>query len=210
MNSGREMINSKDPENKVDLSVFKWINKPGEYSLEPDRLTIITDPETDFWQRTHYGFRNDNGHAFVKAVENDFTFEVKTEFEAASQYDQCGIILYQQHENWVKCSVEYENRQFARLGSVVTNLGFSDWASTDIPGDVNSMWYRFSRRGTDFCIENSLDGDLYRQMRIFHMHNPIGVAGIGVYACSPLKSSFKAVFSNFILKNCSWPEHHGD
>jgi uncharacterized protein len=206
----QELNNLKEMNKSLDLSQFEWLNQPGEFFLENSRLTIITKPETDFWQRTYYGFRNDNGHTFVKAVAGDFTFVVKTDFKAVNQYDQCGIILYRDSDNWIKASIEYENQQFARLGSVVTNLGFSDWASTDIPAAVNSMWYRFSRKGSDFCIENSSDGQVYQQMRIFHMHQPISVANVGVYACSPLKSSFQAVFSNFYLGRCTWADHHGN
>ena len=49
-------------------------------------------------------------------------------------------------DNWLKGSVEFENAQFRHLGSVATNNGYSDWATTAIPADVKTMWYRFSRR----------------------------------------------------------------
>jgi len=195
---------------KLNSAEFSWINRPEEFSLENGRITLFTNPETDFWQRTYYGFRNDNGHLFIKGIEGDFTFVLKTTFEPVSQYDQCGVILYQDSENWVKGSVEYENNDFARLGSVVTNLGFSDWASMDISAAVTSMWYRFSRKGQDFRLENSMDGLSYSQMRIFHLHKPVQVAQVGVYACSPMKSSFKAIFSDFELGKCLWPDHHGN
>ena len=194
-------------DNRVNLSEFSWINKPGVFEIGNNSLTIFTDPETDFWQRTYYGFQNDNGHLFVKEFEGNFSFSVKTDFKAINQYDQCGIILYQDSENWLKASVEYENESFARLGSVVTNLGYSDWASTDIPSEVDSMFYRISRRGQDFCIENSTDGNVFLQMRILHMHNPLAFARVGVYACSPLRSSFKAMFSNFKSGPCVWADH---
>lgn len=42
-------------------------------------------------------------------------------------------IIYLDPENWLKGSVEYENDQFCHLGSVVTNHGWSDWATTEIP-----------------------------------------------------------------------------
>ncbi len=35
--------------------------------------------------------------------------------------------------------IEYENEQYQRLGSVVTNRGYSDWATTDIDASVKSM-----------------------------------------------------------------------
>ncbi|HDR51787.1 MAG TPA: DUF1349 domain-containing protein, partial [Mariniphaga anaerophila] len=39
----------------------------------------------------------------------------------------------------------------------------------------------------------------FKQMRILHLHKPLQQAGIGVYACSPLKSRFEAVFSDISL-----------
>lgn len=42
-------------------------------------------------------------------------------------------------ENWLKASIEYENEQYQRLGSVVTNQGDSDWAATDIDASIREM-----------------------------------------------------------------------
>lgn len=190
------------------LNKYYWLNQPQNFQLEAGHLLMETHPGTDYWQRTYYGFRNDNAHTFIREVEGDFSFTVKTEFETKMQYDQCGIILYQDSENWMKASVEYENPDFARLGSVVTNLGFSDWATTDVPASTNEVWYRLSRRKQDFYLESSPDGMQYQQMRMFHIYNYITVAKVGVYACSPLESSFKARFSAFELSECRWPDHH--
>lgn len=189
------------------LDEYYWQNQPQNFQLEAGRLLMETDPGTDYWQRTYYGFQNDNAHTFIREVEGDFSFTVKTELETKMQYDQCGIILYQDSENWMKASVEYENTDFARLGSVVTNLGFSDWATADVPASTNVVWYRLSRRKQDFYLESSPDGMQYQQMRMFHMYNYITIAGVGVYACSPLESSFKARFSAFELSECRWPDH---
>ena len=49
-----------------------------------------------------------------------------------------------------------------RLGSVVTNNGYSDWATTDIAG-CECIWYRLSRRGPDFLLEYSSNGLAFRQ-----------------------------------------------
>lgn len=192
---------------QTDLKNYEWQNQPEKFELTDDTLSIQTSPGTDLWQRTHYGFRNDNAPAFLREVRDDFTFLVKTAFDSNFMYDQCGILLYLDSDNWVKVSVEYENEDFARLGSVVTNLGYSDWSSTDIPATVSEMCYRLSRRGQDFLIENSEDGIHFKQMRILHLHLPINTARVGVYACSPLQSSFKAVFSEFEIGPCEWPKH---
>ncbi len=191
-----------------ELHKYRWMNQPKHFVVEKNRLIIETEPETDLWQRTYYGFQNNNAPSFLQEVEGDFSFVVKTEFEESwFMYDQCGLLLYIDSENWVKVAVEFENDSISRLGSVVTNLGYSDWATTDIPAETSEMWYRLSRRGQDFYIENSGNGKTYMQMRMLHMHKTSEKVQIGVYACSPLKSSFNAVFSEFGTGPCEWPEY---
>jgi regulation of enolase protein 1 (concanavalin A-like superfamily) len=187
---------------KFDVSKLTWLNKPEKFEITGRRITIATEPQTDFWQKTYYGFSNDNGHALTQPVSENFTFIVKTSFEYKNLYDQCGVVIYQDSDNWFKGSFEYENKHYSRLGSVVTNLGYSDWATTDISSDIHEMWYRLSRSGQDFLIENSSDGAIYKQMRIFHMNKAIETANIGIYACSPLKSSFDAVFTGMEFVDC--------
>ncbi|HEX9060121.1 MAG TPA: DUF1349 domain-containing protein [Clostridia bacterium] len=187
-----------------NISNFKWINKPDNFIVDSDKIVITTEPETDYWQKTYYGFCNDNAHTFVMPTDSDFTFTVKTQFDTKTMYDQCGVIIYQNSDNWFKASIEYENEKFQRLGSVVTNNGYSDWATTDISSKIKSMYYRLSRRGSDFRIENSIDGENYEQMRIFHLFQGKGEINLGVYACSPLKSSFDAVFTEMKLLDCIW------
>lgn len=187
-----------------DISKLQWINEPKSYKISAEEISITTEPETDYWQRTYYNFRNDNGHALTMDIKENFTFSVKTEFNSSHLYDQCGVIIYQGSDNWFKASIEYENESISRLGSVVTNLGYSDWATTDIETSIRYMWYRLSRRGQDFLIENSTDGISFKQMRIFHLHEEIETINLGIYACSPLQSSFEAKFSEFSLSDCIW------
>ena len=105
--------------------------------------------------------------------------------------------------------MEHENEHFQHLGSVVTNNGYSDWATTAIDANVKSMWYRFSRREDDYCIECSTDGEHFSQMRVCHMWRGGAKIRFGIYACSPEESSFKAVFTNMALTECKWLAHDG-
>lgn len=142
--------------------------------------------------------------------EKFFSFVVKSEFdESHHRFDQCGVVVYLGSENWLKGSIEYENENFQHLGSVVTNHGYSDWATTEIPASVKSMWYRLSRREDDFCIECSEDGIMFRQMRICHLYEAKGEIRFGIYACSPEDSSFRAVFTNMEWTECKWLAHDG-
>ena len=194
----------------LDIKKLVWIRKPKEFDIKEDKIEIITEPHTDLWQRTYYHFRNDNAPVLqIETSEKYFSFIVKTEFESKHRFDQCGIVIYLDSDNWLKASIEYENDIFQHLGSVVTNNGYSDWATTEISASIKSMWYRLSRREDDFCIECSEDGVSFRQMRICHMVKGDGVIRFGIYACSPENSSFKATFTNFEITECKWVAHDG-
>ena len=188
-----------------------WTRKPREFHIEPERITITTEPHTDLWQRTYYHFRNDNAPVLqMETEERFFSFVVKTDFSGSHhRFDQCGIVMYLDADNWLKASVEYENESFQHLGSVVTNHGYSDWATTAIPAEVKHMWYRFSRREDDYCVECSPDGVAFSQMRVCHMWEGAGPIRFGVYACSREASSFTAVFTDLLLTDCAWKAHDG-
>lgn len=195
---------------EFNISQLKWTRKPQSYDIKEDKIEMITKPYTDLWQRTYYHFRNDNAPVLqMKTKEKYFSFVVKTEFESHQRFDQCGIVMYLDSENWLKASIEYENEEFQRLGSVVTNNGYSDWATTSIPASIKSMWYRLSRREDDFCIECSNDGQVFQQMRICHMNQAIDEIRFGIYAASPENSSFKATFTHMMMGECQWLAHDG-
>ena len=184
-------------------SEFYWFNEPVEYHLGTG-LELVTDKETDFWQNTHYGFKRDNGHCLFTRVSKDFSLLTHVEFEPNYQYDQCGLMIRIDAQNWIKSSTEYENDTLSRLGSVVTNLGYSDWATQDISSDHNEMWYRTSRRGGDFLLEYSLDGNRWNQMRIAHLHLAKEEVEVGVYACSPIGEGFRCRFSRLVIGENTW------
>lgn len=193
-----------------DFTTFEWTRAPQNYSVSKDKVVIETQPATDLWQRTYYLFRNDNAPLLqMKTEEEFFSFTVKTDFLSTHRFDQCGIIMYLDSDNWIKASVEYENENFQHLGSVVTNNGFSDWSTTEIDASHKTMWYRLSRRKQDFKIECSFDGKDFKQMRICHMFNAQKAIRVGIYACSPENSSFEATFSNPQFTECMWPAHDG-
>lgn len=195
----------------MNVEKLVWTREPKRFEISDERIEIVTEPHTDLWQRTYYHFRNDNAPVLqIETEEKFFSFVVKTDFtDSKHRFDQCGIVMYLDSENWLKGSVEYENEKFQHLGSVVTNHGYSDWATTAIPADIKTMWYRFSRREDDYCIECSNDGTNYTQMRVCHMWEGSGKIKFGIYACSPEESSFKAVFTNIKLTDCKWLAHDG-
>lgn len=195
---------------KIDTKKMKWIRAPKQYKITKKQIEIITEPHTDLWQETYYHFKNDNAPVLQMESENKyFSFVVKTTFETKVRFDQSGIVMYLNSDNWIKASIEFENEKIQRLGSVVTNNGYSDWASVDVDASIKSIWFRLSRREDDFCIESSADGINFKQMRICHMFNVKNKVQFGIYACSPEDSSFKATFTNMEITDCKWLAHAG-
>jgi len=182
---------------------FFWFNEP-EHAIEGETLVMTTSPDTDFWQRTHYGFRRDNGHCLLVQSSGDFSMTVRTDFDYRKQYDQCGLIVRCDAETWIKTSIEFETSSHVRLGSVVTNDGWSDWATIDLDRNPGRMWYRIQSRGSDYLMEYGPDGRNWTQLRIAHLHTREKPVFVGVYACSPMDSWFTAWFADFELTESGW------
>ncbi|NUP05890.1 MAG: DUF1349 domain-containing protein [Polyangiaceae bacterium] len=180
-----------------------WLNPPTRWELGAG-LTFRTAPKTDFWQRTHYGFRRDDGHALVTPVTGDFTLTVAVSFEARDQYDQCGLMARVDEQCWVKASAELEHPGLFRLGSVVTNAGYSDWATQDHEGTLSESSYRLSRRGDDFLLEHAFEGGAWRQLRILHLFGVSGPLLVGAYACSPVGDGFECTIRHLRIEDSIW------
>ncbi len=68
---------------------LRWLNEPSHWELFPGTgLQLWTDAPTDFWQRTHYGFRENTGHVLGAEVPGDFNMTTRVTFAPCHQYDQ--------------------------------------------------------------------------------------------------------------------------
>ncbi|HTP27940.1 MAG TPA: DUF1349 domain-containing protein [Anaeromyxobacteraceae bacterium] len=185
-----------------------WLNPPPSHR-SGGGLHLETGARTDFWQRTHYGFRHDDGHFWALLVAGDFTLEARARWTPRAQYDHCGLMVRAGPESWIKCSVEREDDRRSYLGSVVTNLGFSDWATQEVGAEVREMSYRVSRRDDDFLVECASDGTDWHQLRVAHLHGCPEVLSAGVYACSPVGERFACTFEYLELRPCGWAVYAG-
>lgn len=177
-------------------SRLSWLNPPPHESLGPNGLSIETAASSDFWQRTHYGFRVDNGHALLLAVSGDFRLETELSFLPQQQYDQAGLFVRLSERCWLKTSIEFEGDAPSRLGSVVTHDGWSDWSTQDVPASVRRAAYRISRRAGDYLVEYETAPQTYTQIRLAHLAEDDGQTPVmaGLYACSPKGAGFRATF----------------
>jgi regulation of enolase protein 1 (concanavalin A-like superfamily) len=181
---------------------LKWHCEPSNWNITGGRLVIAPDSSTDFWSKTHYGFEADNGHFLYANIAGDFVLSAEIFMTPRHQYDQAGLMVRVSKSCWLKTSIEFEPDNMSRLGAVVTNGGYSDWSTQDVPSDLNRFQLRVRRERGDYLVHMSLDGDDWKQLRVAHLHedvSPEASVECGVYACSPKTAGFNAEFDKFVI-----------
>ncbi|MBC7647243.1 MAG: DUF1349 domain-containing protein [Pseudopedobacter sp.] len=180
-----------------------WLNEPKQWSLNgPDLetgvLEIITDENTDFWRVTHYGFSPDNGHAYLKTVAGNFIARVEFTGDYTELYDQAGLMLRLDGENWIKTGIELEQGQYC-MSAVVTRT-YSDWNIVALQEKPARVGLKLERSGDAVRIDYSLNGLHFQMLRLAYFPADVPVQ-IGVMACSPKRMGFKAQFRGFSLEH---------
>jgi uncharacterized protein len=178
---------------------LSWFCPPAHARIEPERGRLIVEPAggTDFWQRTHYGFRADNGHFLRLSVSGNFVLTTQLTAAPRHQYDQAGLMLRLSPDCWLKTSIEHEpDETFDRLGAVVTNHGYSDWSTQPVGKDRTSVWFRLRAESLAVIVEASFDGHDFQQLRVAHLaeRRPETPVEAGLYCCSPKAAGYRAEF----------------
>lgn len=192
-------INLKFSEEKLPEEL-QWYAEPAEWETQAGDsgagLLLTTDSDTDYWQRTHYGFRRDNGHFLCAATAGDITVETTVHYTPAHDFDQAGLMLRYSPDEWIKTSVEMETDGSFHLGAVATRGGYSDWSTQSFPGGGIDLSLRAIRVGDDVTLQwRSGDGQ-WQQLRITHLTPPTDTAPLyaGLYAASPDTGGCRVLF----------------
>ena len=119
-----------------------WLNPPTDVTEGPDRLTVTTSANTDFWRETFYGFIRHSGHHLGQHVTGDFTAQVTIAADYQALYDQAGLMLRLSQTHWIKAGIELTDGQ-AMFSTVVTN-GQSDWATLPLSFPASPMTLRLT------------------------------------------------------------------
>jgi len=183
-----------------------WFNEPPQWSDEDGKLTVTTGPKTDFWQKTHYGFRRDNGHFYHQVARGDFVAEVRLAGDYRDLYDQAGLMVRLDADHWLKCGIEFvEGVQHA--SAVATNV-YSDWSVVPLPENPAAIWLRLKRQGDSVEVSYSLDGAAYTMLRLAYLP-PADEVQVGPMACSPDGAGFTVTFEGFIVRPVEGEGHAG-
>lgn len=180
----------------TSLETATWLNKPSEWEMYGDDLTVTADSETDFWRETFYGFTRDTGHFFGVTATDAFTAQVRVGGNFRNLYDQAGLMVRIDEKRWVKAGVEFTDGQLF-FCSVVTD-GKSDW-SVSHPVGSDHFFVRITLADGAMRIQASTDGVTWPLLRL----TPFSKAKsylVGPMVCSPEGSGLRAQFTEFSIR----------
>jgi uncharacterized protein len=177
-----------------------WMNDPASFKKDGDRLFVRSRPKTDFWRKTFYGYITDNGHFFHLPnlpASGDFVFEACINGQYAALYDQAGLMVRLDAENWMKCGTEFfEERRHA---SVVFTRDFSDWSTMPDLSDTAAIWWRALRKKDSIETHCSLDGENFTAIRQGYFPPAVKVE-VGIMCAAPEGPGFDAAFDHLKLE----------
>ncbi|CAB4792354.1 unannotated protein [freshwater metagenome] len=178
----------------VAWSEGSWTREPVSQSQEGAVLTVEAAAESDWWRTTSYGFIHDDGHALVKDFPNESSVEVSFILDYTEQFDQAGIFITADNENWIKAGVEFCDG-FPQVGAVVTQTK-SDWSVAPVAEWMNKeVTIRVSRSGDAVTVRAGINGDL-RLVRVAPL-DPTRTWSAGPMFCAPTRAGLKVTFTKW-------------
>jgi len=195
------------------LEKMQWFNEPEQWSIADNGITFRATPHSDYWRISHYGFTVDDAPFYYAVYGGEFEAKVRISGDYRVRFDQAGLMLRIDAENYIKAGIEYVDGKF-NLSTVVTHRT-SDWSVIALDEPVESVWIKAVRRLDAVEIYYSFDDRNYTMMRNAWLqdHTPVMV---GMMAASPDGEGFEARFDGFRVthlpdqRRLEWLEKHAE
>lgn len=176
------------------MEKMQWFNEPKNWEIKDNSLTMNVTPQSDYWRISHYGFTVDDAPFLYTTYGGEFEVKVKLTGDYKARFDQTGLMLRIDAENYIKAGVEFVDGKF-NLSTVVTHKT-SDWSVITLEKAIPYVWIKAVRRLDAVEIFYSFDDKEYIMMRNAWLQDNTPVM-LGVMAASPDGNGFKAKFENF-------------
>lgn len=180
------------------LEKMNWFNEPAQWSISDGKLTMAVTPKSDYWRISHYGFTVDDAPFYYAEYGGEFEAKVKVSGDYKVRFDQAGMMIRIDHENYIKTGIEFVDGKY-NLSTVVTHHT-SDWSVIALDKPVKELWIKAVRRLDAIEIYYSFDDKEYTLMRNAWMeaNRPVKV---GMMAACPDGDGFSVTFSDFSVSH---------
>lgn len=180
------------------LERMQWFNEPESYSINGKTLIMDVPAQTDYWRIAHYGFTVDDGPFLYTTYGGEFEAKVKVSGQYKTRFDQAGMMIRIDNENYVKFGIEFVDGKY-NISTVVTHHT-SDWSVITLDKPVDYLWVKAVRRRDAIELFYSFDDKEYVMMRTLWMQDNCPVM-VGPVAACPDGDGFKARFDDFQVKH---------
>ncbi|MBB5638479.1 hypothetical protein HDE68_004408 [Pedobacter cryoconitis] len=179
------------------LEKMQWFNEPQKWEIKNNALTMFVTPQSDYWRISHYGFTVDDAPFYYNTYGGEFEVKVKITGNYKTRFDQMGLMLRTDHENYIKAGIEFVDGKY-NLSTVVTHKT-SDWSVTTLDKIPEFVWIKAVRRLDAVEIFYSYDDKTYILMRNAYLQDNKPLM-VGFMAASPDGNGFNAKFEGFSVK----------
>lgn len=180
------------------LEKMTWFNEPSQWEIKDKKLTMMVTPQSDYWRISHYGFTVDDAPFYYSTYGGEFETKVKITGDYKARFDQMGLMLRIDAQNYIKAGVEFVDGKF-NLSTVVTHKT-SDWSVITLEKAPPFVWIKAVRRLDAVEVFYSFDDKEYIMMRNAYLQDNTPVQ-VGLMAACPDGNGFKAIFENFTVKH---------
>ena len=176
------------------LECMQWFNEPEAWSIKNNKLSMQVTPQSDYWRISHYGFTVDDAPFLYTTRGGEFEVKVKISGDYKVRFDQAGLMLRADKENYIKAGIEFVDGKY-NISCVVTHHT-SDWSVITLDKSVDYIWIKAVRRLDAVEIFYSFDDKNYVMMRNCHLADNTPVM-VGMMAACPDGKGFEARFEGF-------------
>ena len=103
------------------LEKMQWFNEPENWEITDNTLSMSVTPHSDYWRISHYGFTVDDAPFYYTTYGGEFEVKVKITGDYKVRFDQAGLMLRIDKENYIKTGIEFVDGKF-NLSTVVTSF----------------------------------------------------------------------------------------
>ena len=180
------------------LEKMNWFNEPAKWDISDDKLIMHVTPKRDYCRKSNNVFTVDDAPFYYSEYGGEFEAKVKISGDYKVRFDQAGMMIRIDHENYIKAGIEYVDGKY-NLSTVVTHHT-SDWSVIALDKPVDFIWIKAVRRKDAIEVFYSFDDKEYIMMRNAWMeaNRPVKIGMMG--AC-PDGNGFNVTFSDFSVKH---------
>ena len=210
---GLLMITGMQAASAQTLEKMQWYNEPAEWKINNKTFTMFVTPQTDYWRISHYGFTVDDAPFYYTTYGGEFEVKVKLTGNYKARFDQMGLMIRTDHQNYIKSGVEFVDGKL-NVSTVVTHTT-SDWSVTPLDKVPPFIWIKAIRKLDAVEFYYSFDDVNYIMTRNAPLQDNHPVM-VGLMAASPDGQGFEAKFENFTVKHLPderrviWLKNHAE